>query len=145
MKTKLVVLAILAGGSMFAQTRFSIGVNLGGSGRGYYTQAPPAYASVVPPCPGPDYFWTDGYYTQSYGRNAWVNGFWARRPYNDAYRVAPRYNNSYAQHDFNRGYEQNRSRDFNQSRNRDDDNNRGRGNQQNSRSVNGYGNGFRNR
>jgi hypothetical protein len=108
MKTKLLALALLAGGSMFAQTRFSIGVNLGGSGRGYY-QSAPAYVQSIPPCPGPDYVWTD-------------NSYWARRPYNYGYQVTTRYNNSYA-----RGYEQNRGRSFNQGRGRDDDN-RGRGN-----------------
>ncbi len=138
MKTKLLALALLAGGSMFAQTRFSIGVNLGGGGRGYY-QSAPAYAASIPPCPGPDYFWTDGYYSQSYGRNDWVAGYWARRPYNYGYQVAPRYNNSY-----DRGYEQNRGRSFNQGRSRDDDN-RGRGNGQNFRQGDTMRNGFRNR
>ena len=45
---------------MFAQTRFSFGVNVG-SNRGYYTQAP-VYAAPIPPCPGPGYTWANGYW-----------------------------------------------------------------------------------
>ncbi len=77
MKTKLLALAFLAGGSMFAQTRFSIGIHFGGSGSGYYS-APPVYA-VQPPCPGPDYSWSEGYWDQGSGRRAWMNGYWARQ------------------------------------------------------------------
>ena len=84
MKKKLMVLALLAGGTMFAQTRFSIGINVGGYGRPY---APVSsyYAYNRPPCPGPDYSWVDGYWSQSYGRNFWVAGSWQRRPYNNYY------------------------------------------------------------
>lgn len=115
MKTKLLALALLAGGSLFAETRFSIGIHIGGNAPGYY--APPAYAAVRPPCPGPDYVWTDGYWDQGSGRRNWVNGFWNRRP-------------SFRAFDHDRGRYQ-RGRDFNR------DDNRGRGNS--------FGNGFRNR
>src|ERR1700730_14269844 len=98
MKTKLLAVALLAGGSMFAQTRFSIGVSVGGYDRGYYPQAPPAYASAVPPCPGPDYTWVDGYWWQNYGRNTWVAGYWNRQPFSSGYQVAPRFD-----HRFNEG------------------------------------------
>jgi len=119
MKAKLLALALLAGGSMFAQTRFSMGIDVGGSGHGYYTQAPP-------------------------GRNVWVNGYWAVRPYNNGYQVTPGYNHGYAQQCFDRGGERNENRGFNRDRDRDDDN-RGRGNERNFRPGNGYGNGFRGR
>ena len=63
MKKKLLVLAALAAGSMFAQTRFSIGVGVGGYGSGY---APaPAYVYAAPHRPGPDYYWVDGITGQS--------------------------------------------------------------------------------
>ena len=90
MKTKLGVLAValIAGGTMFAQTRLSIGVGVGGFGPGYYP--PPAYAQYVPPCPGPDYSWVDGYWAPQGGRNVWIAGFW-RAPVARGYRVAPRY------------------------------------------------------
>jgi hypothetical protein len=41
MTKKLLVLALLAGGSMFAQTRFSFGVTVGNN-RGYYVPAAPS-------------------------------------------------------------------------------------------------------
>jgi len=75
MKKKLIVMMLLAGGSMFAETRFSIGVGFGTQGTGFY-QAPPAYAANIPPCPGPGYTWVDGYWSNDYGRQVWVPGFW---------------------------------------------------------------------
>jgi hypothetical protein len=64
MKTKLRLLAValIAGGTMFAQSRLSIGVGFGGYGPGAYP--PPAYAQYQPPCPGPGYSWVDGYWRQ---------------------------------------------------------------------------------
>ena len=55
MKTKLMVLALMAGGSMFAATRFSVGVNVGGYApacttpvyNGYVAPAAPGYAVGV--------------------------------------------------------------------------------------------------
>lgn len=88
MKTKLNLLAValIAAGTMMAQPRVSIGVGIGGYGPGY---APPVYAQsqYVPPCPGPDYTWVDGYWGP---QHAWIAGFW-RAPYYSSYRVAPRY------------------------------------------------------
>ncbi|HEY6392627.1 MAG TPA: hypothetical protein VIX89_15200 [Bryobacteraceae bacterium] len=79
MKKKLMVLALLAGGSMFAQTRFSIGINVGGYGRPYAPVSPYAYGR--PASPGPDFVWVDGYWSHDRGRNFWVPGYWERRPY----------------------------------------------------------------
>jgi len=135
MKTKLLALALLAGGSMFAETRFSIGVNLGGYDRGYY--APPPYTAVRPPCPGPDYIWTDGYWDQDYGRRVWHDGYWNRQSY--GYRVQPRYDNGgyegYGRHDYDRGFRRDRDDDHDRDHRRD------------YRQGNGYGytNGFRGR
>ena len=90
MKTKLMALLLVAGGSLFAETHWSIGVGIGSPG--YYAPAPayaysaPAYA-YRPPCPGPGYAWIDGYY-DGYGR--WADGYWAQPPYTGAYWVAPR-------------------------------------------------------
>src|SRR5215469_10626494 len=88
MKTKLMALLVVAGGSVFAQTRFSIGVHVGAPV--YY---PPAPAPVVvaayrPPCPGPGYVWVDGY-RDGYGN--WFNGYWDLPPYAGADWVAPRF------------------------------------------------------
>jgi len=106
---KLMVLALLAGGSMFAQTRFSIGINVGGYGRPYAPVS--SYVYERPPCPGPDYSWVDGYWSQSYGRNFWVAGSWQRRPYNNYYVRGREW-------DHDRGY---RFRDHDRDRDRDYD------------------------
>jgi hypothetical protein len=108
MKTKLRILAValIAGGTMFAQPRLSVGIGVGGYGPGYYP--PPAYAQYQPPCPGPDYTWVDGYWGPQGGRNIWFDGYW-RRPYASGYRVAPRYvepryYNSFRGFDRDRGF-----------------------------------------
>lgn len=52
-------------------------------------RAPRVYR--VPPQPGPDYVWVDGYWYPVNGRYQWHNGYWTRPPYPDAYWVAPYY------------------------------------------------------
>src|SRR5215831_10234904 len=88
MKTKLMALLLVAGGSVFAQTRFSIGVHVGAPGYYRPAPAPVVVTAYRPPCPGPGYMWVDGYY-DGYGN--WFNGYWAMPPYAGAYWVAPRY------------------------------------------------------
>jgi hypothetical protein len=174
MKTKLLAMMLLAGGSMFAQTRVGIGIGFGGYGAGSY-QPPPSYASNIPPCPGPDYTWVDGYWSQNYGPNTWVAGYWNRQPITSGYQVAPRFDNRFNDGDegqgFTRGIEQDRNRGFDQGRNfsgQDRNQNRGfnqgqrrdfvpnqnqdqnggsrnRSSGQDSRQGNGYANGFRGR
>ena len=106
MKTKLLAMMLLAGGSifaptMFAQTRFSIGLGFGSQGAGF-NQAPPAYASNIPPCPGPGFTWVDGYWTNDYGRESWVNGYWNAPPVFTGYQVAPRFDNRFVGRDGHR-------------------------------------------
>jgi hypothetical protein len=169
MKTKLLAMMLLAGGSMFAQTRFSIGMGFGGRGAGF-DQPPPSYASNIPPFPGPDYTWVDGYWSQDYGRSTWVAGYWTRQPFNNGYQFAPRFDNRFYddddrgftrgfEHDRNRGFDQgrnfsgqdhNQTRGFNQGQTRDfgQNQNRANGNRSNgqdNRQGNGYANGFRGR
>jgi hypothetical protein len=154
MKTKLLAMMLLAGGSIFAQTRVSIGVGFGGhGGAGFYQPAPSyAYASNIPPCPGPDYTWVDGYWSQDYGRNNWVAGYWNRQPFSSGYQVAPRFENRFNDGDnrrgSSRGFEQDRTRGFDQGRNfgnQDRGGNRNHSDSRDNRQGNGYSNGFRGR
>ena len=96
MKTtfKILAVTILAAGSMFAQTRFSIGIHIGTPR--YYAPpvrvVVPAYGPYYrPPIPGPGYTWIQGYWTPAPHR-VWVAGYWraAHRIY-----VAPRHRNVY--------------------------------------------------
>ena len=79
MKTKLLAMLLMAGGSMFASTRISVGIGVGSNAPAYYAQPAPVQA-VIPPCPGPDYTWVDGYWAQNAGHRNWVAGSWQRRP-----------------------------------------------------------------
>jgi len=103
MKSKLLALLFLAGGTMFAGARVVVGV---GVGVGYppppvYAFAPPpvyAYAppppppvAYVPPVPGPGYTWVGGYWYPAGPRWAWRAGYWAHPPYAHSHWVAPRY------------------------------------------------------
>src|ERR1700730_2582448 len=84
MTTKLLALALLAGGSMFAQTRFSFGITGGGSNRGYQPQAAP-YA------------------------NAQARTSYQAQPYYQQPSYNNRYDNSYANQSYpqtNNGYSQ---------------------------------------
>jgi hypothetical protein len=91
MKTKLMALLLVVGGSLFAQPRFSVGVNFGAPA--YYGPAPVAVA-YRPACPGPGYVWIDGY-RDGYGR--WTAGYWAApRSYGGYWGGArPYYRNDY--------------------------------------------------
>lgn len=112
MKTKLLAIMLLAGGTtMFAQTRFSVGVNVGGVGAGFYQTAPPPYGYFVPPSPGPDYSFVDGYWAQDHGRRNWVAGFWQRRAFVNRNNRGSGFDNRFNARDrgSNRGFEQDRN------------------------------------
>jgi hypothetical protein len=105
MKTKwmapvILVGILMTGGSLFAQSRFSVGIGIGSPG--YY--APPVVA-YRPPYPGPGYYWVDGYY-DPYG--SWIAGYWAPPAYGYGYGygyVAPRYYSAPRYYGgYNRGY-----------------------------------------
>ncbi len=134
MKTKLLAIMLLAGGSMFAETRVAIGIGFRGHGAGFY-QPPPSYASRIPPCPGSDYTWVDGYWSQKRGHNTWLAGYWNRQPTDCGHQFASRFENNFNDgHDRQaliRGSEQDRYRGFNQDRNfSDQDHNQNRGSNQ---------------
>src|SRR5579871_6259819 len=81
MKKRLLPLMLLAGGSLFAAPRVSVGIGIGAPA--YYPPPPPVVNSR-PPCPGPGYTWVDGYWANG----GWIAGYWAP-PYNPY--VAPGY------------------------------------------------------
>jgi hypothetical protein len=91
MKSKILALFLLAGSTMFAGTRWFVGV---GPGPGYYVAPPPA-APVMAYAPRydarPGYTWIAGYWYPLGPRYYWHAGYWARPPYAGAYWVAPRY------------------------------------------------------
>ena len=82
MKTKLLVLMLMAAGAVFAQ--LSIGVRIG----------PPPRARVVrvqPRSPGEGYSWIGGYWYPVGHRYQWHEGYWTRPAYAGAHWVEPRH------------------------------------------------------
>jgi hypothetical protein len=79
MKSKLLAMALLAGGSLFAQ--FSVGINIGPPPR------PRTYVRTA--SPGPGYTYVEGYWYPVGGRYRWHNAYWTRPPYEGARWVGP--------------------------------------------------------
>ena len=80
----LVILLLLAGNSAFAETRVSVGVQIGGGhGYGYYP-APPVVV-YRPPCPYPGYTWVPGYWYGVGPRHSWRAGYWAPPRYRSGF------------------------------------------------------------
>jgi hypothetical protein len=102
MKTKVLVLLLLAGSSVFAGARVVVGVGVGGGYYpGYYGAPPsPPVVAYAPPAPGPGYAWVGGSYYPVGARYAWRGGYWARPPYAGGNWVGPRYYG----HRYYRGY-----------------------------------------
>ena len=88
MKTKLLVGMLLAGSSLFAAPRVSIGIGVGGFGFGYVAPAPVVVYAT--PCPGPGY--------------AWVGGRWVPPVYRRAYVGAPRFEGNHYYGRFDRDH-----------------------------------------
>ena|SRR5664279_2584762 len=64
-----------------AHAQISFGIRIGAP--------PPPRAYRVPPRPGPDYVWVEGYQYPVRGRYVWHDGYWTRPPYPGAYWVEP--------------------------------------------------------
>src|SRR5580765_6854898 len=77
--------ALLLASASAAQAQISFGVHIG------EPPAPRAYR--VPPQPGPDYVWIEGYQYPQRGQYKWHDGYWSQPPYAGAYWVAPYYDN----------------------------------------------------
>lgn len=79
----LAISALLLGPAVPAHAQVSFGVTIG---------RPPAPRNYrVPPRPGPDYEWVEGYWYPQGNRWTWHDGYWTRPPYEGAYWVAPYY------------------------------------------------------
>ena len=70
---------LLVPASASAQVNFSVSIGP--------PPAPRAYR--VPPQPGPDFVWVEGYWYPQGSRYTWHNGYWTRPPYQGAYWVEP--------------------------------------------------------
>ena len=78
------ILALLIVFAPAANAQISFNVHIG-------TPPPAPRAYRVPPQPGPDYEWVEGYWYPVNGRYAWHDGYWTHAPYPDAYWVDPYY------------------------------------------------------
>lgn len=85
MKTKLIVLMLLATGAVFAQ--LSIGVRIG-------APPEPRVLRVQPRSPGADYTWVGGYWYPVGNHYKWHDGYWTRPVYAGAHWVEPRHDGS---------------------------------------------------
>jgi hypothetical protein len=86
MKKALMVAMLMAGGLM-AAPRLAVGIGFG---------VPAPVAVIRPACPGPGYYWVDGYY----GNGMWVPGYWAPPA---VVRVAPHFDHGrFFDHRFDR-------------------------------------------
>ena len=77
----LAISALLLAPASAAHAQISFGIRIG------EPPAPRAYR--VPPQPGPDYVWVEGYWYPQGSRYTWHDGYWTRPPYEGAYWVAP--------------------------------------------------------
>jgi hypothetical protein len=94
MKTRILVLLLLAGSSMFAATRVFVGIGVGGgygAPYGYYAPPPPPPVMYAPPCPGPGYVWVPGSYYRVGPRWSWRVGYWRAPYYRPVYPLGLRY------------------------------------------------------
>ena len=79
--------ALLAGvllfaGGVGAHAQVSIGIQIG-------APPPPRVLAVIPPTPGPDFVWIDGYWYPVGHHYRWHGGYWTRPPYPGARWIVP--------------------------------------------------------
>src|SRR5258708_3214710 len=67
---------LVVGLASTAHAQISFGIHIG------EPPAPRAYR--VPPRPGPDYVWVEGYQYPENGHYVWHDGYWTRPPYEGA-------------------------------------------------------------
>jgi hypothetical protein len=84
MMKKLLLGILLLAGISICSAQVSIGIRIG-------PPPPPRVVRVLPPRPGPDFIWVDGYWYVVGNRWRWHDGYWTRPPYAGARWIAPRH------------------------------------------------------
>lgn len=79
---KTLTVLFFAAASLFGQV--SIGIEIG-------APPPPRVVRALPPRPGPDFVWIEGYWYPVGHHYKWHPGYWSRPIYGGARWVAPRY------------------------------------------------------
>jgi hypothetical protein len=82
LRMSMLIAALLLVGASASGGQISIGINIG---------PPPAprVVRVLPPTPGPDFVWIEGYWYPVGRHYKWHEGYWTRPPYVGARWVAP--------------------------------------------------------
>ena len=83
-KTTLLLSVLMLGIGSTVDAQVSIGIRIG-------PPPPPRVVRVLPPRPGPEFVWVDGYWYPVGNRYTWHSGYWTRLPYQGARWVGPRY------------------------------------------------------
>lgn len=80
----LLAAALLFAAAPTSHAQISVGIQIG-------TPPPPRALAVIPPSPGPDFVWIEGYWYPVGRHYRWHGGYWTRPPYAGARWVAPRH------------------------------------------------------
>jgi hypothetical protein len=83
LRTSVIIGTLLWAGSAVA-AQISIGIRIG-------PPPPPRVVRVLPPRPGTEFLWVDGYWYPVESHYRWHDGYWVRPPYPEAVWVAARY------------------------------------------------------
>ena len=80
MKTRLLAMMLLAGGTMFAETNFYFGIGIGTPRPGRFVMQPPPPPPVrFVRSPGRNFVWVPGYWVWAGNRYAWQDGYWTKQ------------------------------------------------------------------
>lgn len=83
-RTTMLLGVLFLGLGSIVDAQVTIGIRIG---------PPPAprVVRVMPPPPGPEFVWVEGYWYPVGNHYRWHNGYWTRAPYPGARWVGPRY------------------------------------------------------
>jgi hypothetical protein len=82
MRTTLLLAGLLLAGATASRAQISVGIRIG-------PPPPPRVVRVLPPAPGPEFVWIDGYWYPVGRHYRWHEGYWTRPPYAGARWVVP--------------------------------------------------------